>query len=157
MLDGTIIMPLVNFVGESHMTATARILDWLGEPRSPVGDLVELTRKGIPYTTVQRLMEQFQLDRATLTRILGTSERTLARRLHQQQPLDLMESDRLVRFLRVATYAEEVIEDRDRAIAWLKSPNRALGGQVPIELLDTDAGSEQVVEILTRIDYGVYS
>jgi len=157
MLDGTIIMPLVNFAGKSHMTATARILDWLGEPRSPAVDLVELTRKGIPYTTVQRLMEQFQLDRATLTLILGTSERTLARRLHQQQPLDSVESDRLVRFLRVATYAEEVLEDRDRAIAWLKSPNRALGGQVPLELLDTDAGSEQVMEILTRIDYGVYS
>jgi len=101
MLDGTIIMPLVNFAGESPMTATARILDWLGE--------------------------------------------------------DLVESDRLVRFLRVATYAEEIFEERDRAIAWLKSPNRALGGQAPLELLDTDAGSEQVVEILTRIDYGVYS
>jgi putative toxin-antitoxin system antitoxin component (TIGR02293 family) len=150
-------MPLVNFAGESHMTATARILDWLGESRSPTADLVALTRQGIPHTTVKRLMEQFQLDRATLVRLLGASERTLARRLRQQQPLDLVESDRLVRFLRVATYAEEVFEDHDRAIAWFKSPNRALGGKVPLELLDTDAGSEQVMEILTRVDYGVYS
>lgn len=122
-----------------------------------MGDLVELTRRGVPYTTVKRLMEQFQLDRTTLVRILGSSERTLARRLQQQQPLDSVESDRPMRFLRVATYAEEVFEGHDRAIAWLKSSNRALNGQIPIELLDTDPGSEQVVEIPTRIDYGVYS
>ena len=31
-----------------------------------------------------------------------------------------------------------------------------LGGKVSLELLDTDAGSEQVMEIMTRVDYGVY-
>jgi uncharacterized protein (DUF2384 family) len=32
-----------------------------------------------------------------------------------------------------------------------------LGGTKPLELLDTDAGVEQVVDLLNRIDYGVYS
>lgn len=33
----------------------------------------------------------------------------------------------------------------------------ALGGEVPLNLLDTEAGVEQVDDILTRIEYGVYS
>ena len=40
---------------------------------------------------------------------------------------------------------------------WLKKPNRALAGKTPIELLDTDAGTQQVYQLLNKIEYGVYS
>jgi antitoxin PrlF len=51
------------------------------------------------------------------------------------------------------------VEEMEHAIAegWFNRPNRALGGTKPLELLDTDAGVEQVVDLLNRIDYGVYS
>jgi len=32
-----------------------------------------------------------------------------------------------------------------------------LGGEVPLELLDTDAGRNDVETILRRIEYGIYS
>ena len=35
--------------------------------------------------------------------------------------------------------------------------NRALGGAVPIDQLDTDLGAKEVENILGRIAYGVYS
>jgi putative toxin-antitoxin system antitoxin component (TIGR02293 family) len=44
-----------------------------------------------------------------------------------------------------------------RLTSWLKRPNRGLNGHVPVDLLDTDTGTEQVVELLDRIEYGVYS
>ncbi|NEN93043.1 MAG: DUF2384 domain-containing protein, partial [Okeania sp. SIO3H1] len=31
------------------------------------------------------------------------------------------------------------------------------GGKTPLELLDTDAGTQQVDELLNKIEYGVYS
>jgi putative toxin-antitoxin system antitoxin component (TIGR02293 family) len=51
------------------------------------------------------------------------------------------------------------VEAMERAIAegWFNRPNRALGGEKPLDLLDTNAGVEQVVDLLNRIDYGVYS
>jgi putative toxin-antitoxin system antitoxin component (TIGR02293 family) len=101
--------------------------------------------------------DRYELDLNYLSTLLGASKRTLARRAQRGEPLSPVESDRLIRFLRIAAHAEEVFESREKAIAWLKADNRALGGQAPMDLLDTDAGTEQVDEVLTRIDYGVYS
>jgi putative toxin-antitoxin system antitoxin component (TIGR02293 family) len=61
------------------------------------------------------------------------------------------------RLARVAAQAQDVFESADTATSWLKRPNRGLNGHAPVDLLDTDAGTEQVVALLDRIEYGVYS
>jgi putative toxin-antitoxin system antitoxin component (TIGR02293 family) len=139
------------------MTEEARILKFLGAGKRRRSDLVEMTRQGIASTTAKQVLSDLGLNPEQTTVILGTSPRTLARRVQKNQSLDPVESDRLVRFLRVAARAEEVFEDRDRALQWLKAPNRALAGVVPLDLLDTDAGTELVDEVLHRLDYGAYS
>jgi len=53
--------------------------------------------------------------------------------------------------------AEEVLGTAEKAARWLKKPNRALGGAVPLAQLDTDIGARQVEEILGRIEHGLYS
>jgi len=42
-------------------------------------------------------------------------------------------------------------------VHWLTTANRALGGEIPITLLDTSAGAHEVDAVLDRIEYGVYS
>jgi Protein of unknown function (DUF2384) len=54
-------------------------------------------------------------------------------------------------------HATEVLEDSDSAWSWLKKPNRALGGAIPIKLLETESGTEKVYAVLNRIQYGGYS
>lgn len=64
------------------------------------------------------------------------------------------------RFSRLSTvyqHAIDVLEHSDSAWNWLKRSNPALGGAVPLDLLNTDEGAAQVDTILGRIDYGVYS
>ncbi len=139
------------------MTEEAILLVLLGSRAAKPGSLIEMTRKGIDYRAVKRLADRYELGPESLCVILGASKRTLARRGQKGESLTPVESDRLVRFLRIAAHAEEVFESQEKAIAWLKSKNQALGGQIPMDLLDTDAGTQQVDEILTRIDYGVYS
>jgi uncharacterized protein (DUF2384 family) len=39
----------------------------------------------------------------------------------------------------------------------MHKPNRAMGGAVPVELLDTELGEDRVRQILKRIEWGVYS
>ncbi|MUL38989.1 antitoxin Xre/MbcA/ParS toxin-binding domain-containing protein [Gloeocapsopsis dulcis] len=60
-------------------------------------------------------------------------------------------------YARITARAEEVFEDEQVAKNWLKRPNQALGGETPLGLLDTETGAEQVNQVLTRIEYGVYS
>ena len=82
--------------------------------------------------------------------------RTIARR-KKEKKLRPDESDRLVRVARIGAIAEGVLGSEQKAAAWLRESNRALGGIAPLEILDTDIGIKQVEEILGRIEYGVYS
>ena len=67
------------------------------------------------------------------------------------------ESAKLVRLARVIRRAEQVFEDLDAALDWLKSGNAALSGATPLSLLDTDMGAESVTDTLGRIEHGVFS
>jgi putative toxin-antitoxin system antitoxin component (TIGR02293 family) len=52
--------------------------------------------------------------------------------------------------------AIEILGDERKAMHWPTTPNRALEGAVPMTLLDTPQGTEDVLTILVRIEYGVY-
>ena len=120
-------------------------------------DLARLVRKGLPAGSVTALAEKLHLGNTVLSRKLGIPQRTLTRRRSQASPLTPAESDRMVRAARVYANAVEMIGDKEKAIEWLSTPNRALGGERPLDQLDTDIGARMVEYILGRIAYGVYS
>ncbi len=67
------------------------------------------------------------------------------------------ESSKVRRLARVVSRANEVFDDPSAAVDWLKSPNAALRGNVPLHLFDTDIGAECVLEALGRIENGVFA
>ena len=69
----------------------------------------------------------------------------------------LMDSDRLSRLARILAETIDVLGSEEKASQWLEAPNRALGGQTPLTLLDTDLGTQQVEEVLGRIQHGIFS
>jgi putative toxin-antitoxin system antitoxin component (TIGR02293 family) len=113
-------------------------------------------RRGLPSAALESLTGNLGLPQAELAAVLGIPERTLARR-KKEGALSPEESAKLVRLARVARRAAEVFEDRDAAVRWLRQPNRALGGEVPLGLLDTEIGAESVADLLGRIEHGVFS
>jgi putative toxin-antitoxin system antitoxin component (TIGR02293 family) len=113
-------------------------------------------RKGLPYSTLEAFRKHADLSLGELTSILGIPERTLARR-KEANHLTPSESDRLYRVARSLAHAQSVLGDADKASAWLKRPNRALGDEIPLALLDTDIGARQVEDALLRIAYGIFS
>ena len=129
----------------------------LGKAMRKPEDLAQLIRKGLPAKSVTSLAEKLDLGNAVLSRKLGIPQRTLTRRLSQGSRLTAAESDRTVRLARVYAHATEMIGDEERAVEWLRTPNRALGGDSPLDQLDTDLGARMVEDILGRIAYGVYS
>jgi putative toxin-antitoxin system antitoxin component (TIGR02293 family) len=50
-----------------------------------------------------------------------------------------------------------VLGDDGKAFAWMRRPNRALGGQPPVELVRTGEGARLVDAVLTRLEHGVFS
>ena len=96
------------------------------------------------------------LSKAEVAIAIGIPERTLARR-KQEGRLHAEESSRLLRLARVISRAEQVFEDADAAMDWLSSANATLEGATPLSLLDTDLGAENVMDILGRIEHGVFA
>jgi putative toxin-antitoxin system antitoxin component (TIGR02293 family) len=129
----------------------------LGRSIKSFAELAELIRKGLPAGSLVVLGEKLELKNAALSEKLGIPQRTLTRRLSQHSRLTAAESDRTVRLARVYATAVEMIGNADKASKWLRTPNRALGGELPIDQLDTDLGTQEVKNILGRIAYGVYS
>jgi putative toxin-antitoxin system antitoxin component (TIGR02293 family) len=129
----------------------------LGKVIKKADDLARLVRRGLPATSVTALADKLAVGNAALSRKLGIPQRTLTRRLSQGARLTAAESDRTVRLARVYANAVEMIGDEAKAVEWLRTPNRALGGERPLDQLDTDPGARTVEDILGRIAYGVYS
>ncbi|WP_310419197.1 antitoxin Xre/MbcA/ParS toxin-binding domain-containing protein [Chamaesiphon sp. OTE_8_metabat_110] len=143
------------------MTSSTQLLAILGIPGSTnlasANADIEVVRRGFSIESFKRVASYYQLSDADLSKVVGTSVRTIVRLQKEDKPLNATWSDRLYRMARVAAQAQDVFESADTATSWLKRPNRALNGHAPVELLDTDAGTEQVSELLDRIEYGVYS
>lgn len=64
------------------------------------------------------------------------------------------ESDRLYRLARIVVLAKHYLGDHETATRCLKRANRALGGKIPIEVIDTELGARAVENVLGRIAYG---
>lgn len=111
---------------------------------------------GLPYRGLEVLQERLGLTREEIATAIRVAPRTLARRKREGK-LSADESDHLVRLAHVASEAERILGARDRAVGWLREPNYALGGEVPLRLVSTELGARQVEEILAHIEYGLVS
>jgi len=129
----------------------------LGKAVKKADDLADLIRKGLPADSITALAEKLEIGNAALSQKLGIPQRTLTRRLSRRSRLTAAESDRTVRLARVYANAVEMIGDEAKAVEWLRTPNRALGGERPLDQLDNEVGAREVENILGRIAYGVYS
>lgn len=119
-------------------------------------DLLVRVREGLPYSALEEVMQRFDLTRRQVSVLLQLPERTLARRKRERR-LHPDESDRLVRLARVASQAADTLGSAERAAVWLRRPNRSLGGDTPLSLLDTDLGARWVEQVLGRLEHGVPS
>jgi len=88
---------------------------------------------------------------------LVVPKRTLARRRAANEPLTVEETDKALRLERIATHAERVFGDPDKAYRWLRKPKRALAGETPVAFLASEHGARTVEEMLFRIEYGMFA
>ena len=141
----------------------------LGQKVKKPVDFDALIKKGMPSGVVSHIKEVFKLPDEVIARIIGVSPRTVARRRKPvSKPLKAsgglaverlspVESDRIYRFARIVARATDTFENKEDALEWLNSNQPGLGGAVPFDMLQTDAGTREVEELLVRIDYGVIS
>ncbi len=126
------------------------------QERFRADSLVDRIRAGLPVSEFDTLRGLLQIPAEELSGYLNLSRSTLMRRRRSGR-LAPDESDRVIRYARLFGMAADVLGGHDEARAWLRQPARALGGTVPLDFAQTEAGAREVENILGRIESGVYA
>jgi putative toxin-antitoxin system antitoxin component (TIGR02293 family) len=116
-------------------------------------DLQAAIREGFPQQVLKEIARSAGITLGELAASLDLSARSLQRRRREGR-LARFESDRVYRLVRIVALAKHYLGDDQAATRWLKRPNRALGGQIPLGLIDTEPGARAVENVLGRIAYG---
>lgn len=128
----------------------------VGSPQSE-SEFIEIIRRGLPAKVINSVVRSSAVSEEVLCKALRIAKRTAARRKANAERLKASESELIFRFSRALVAATEVLGDKSKARNWLLSENAALGGGRPIDLLDTGIGFNEVMDVLRRIEFGVYS
>lgn len=128
--------------------------------------LIQTIREGVPAAAVKQMVGDLDIDQAGFLRALNLSTATLNRRTSKGERLPADESERVVGLARLVGQVEAMVDESgdpegfDAAewlSRWLRDPLPALGGQKPIDLLDTMAGQALVSQMLSRLQSGAYA
>jgi putative toxin-antitoxin system antitoxin component (TIGR02293 family) len=119
-------------------------------------ELIRSIREGLRFRELETLQKDIDLPLEQLAGKLAISRSTLQRRKLAGR-LSPDESDKVVRFSQLLEHAAKVFGSLDNARAWLKYPQRGLGGAVPLDYAETEVGAREVDNLIGRIDYSVYS
>lgn len=141
------IKALTKFLGGSSV---------VGSPQSDF-EFIEVIRRGLPSKVIKCVVKSSAVSEEVIYESLRIAKRTVARRIASAARLKASESELIYRFAKVLVAATDILGDKDKARHWLLTENRALHGERPIDLLDTGIGFEDVLDVLQRIEHGVYS
>ena len=123
--------------------------------KSALSRRIAEVREGLTLSELDQTAELLGIERTQLASILDTSLRTLQRKAEADGRLGPAASDRLARIKRIHELATHVLGERDKASRWLTAASRGLGGEVPLQMLDTDIGTQRVQQELREIEYGM--
>ncbi len=118
-------------------------------------DIISALKQGFPADSFDKLRDRLKVSDNLLSKIVQIPKRTLTRR-RQDGRLRTDESERVLRIARVYDKALDVLENEEAAENWLKKPARGLGYKIPLEYADTELGSQEVINLLGRIEHGVF-
>ena len=128
----------------------------VGSPKSEF-EFIKVIRTGLPPRVIETVAKSSSFSVDEIYQVLHIARRTVARRKATGDRLKALESERLYRLSCVFVTATEVLGDVSKARDWILKSNRGLAGERPVDLLDTGIGFEDVMGILRRIEFGVYS
>lgn len=118
----------------------------------------DVVTDGLPVALARELLDVYDLvQRESLLKAIGVSERTIVRGRDESKMLDSNAADRLIRLASITEQAIDVLGSKDEAERWLITPAIGLDKRRPIDLLQSSEGADLVKTLLTRMDYGVYS
>ena len=118
--------------------------------------LVQLSRKGIKKAALTNLANALHISNKELAKLLPVTERTLQRRASNSL-LNSTTSQQAILIGQTITRGVAIFGSKEKFQSWVHQSNQALGGHTPLDIMDTTIGVQLVMDILGRLEHGVYS
>lgn len=132
---------LANFGGMHLLTAVEKM---------------NMVRSGISKQDLDKLKKDASLDYDSLAKALSVTRATLINKKGREK-FNTKVSEAIISLTDIYSYGYEVFDDKEKFNAWMLRSNKALGGKAPNEFLDNQFGRQEVINVIGRIEYGVYS
>jgi putative toxin-antitoxin system antitoxin component (TIGR02293 family) len=117
---------------------------------------MNVVRNGVSKKDLELLKKKAALDYSMLAKALSVTRATLINK-KKEQKFNMALSEKIFSLADLYSFGFEVFGDESLFNQWMLNPNRALGGQVPYDLIDNQYGREEIKNLIGRIAYGVYS
>ncbi|MEA3199559.1 MAG: hypothetical protein QOE90_987 [Thermoplasmata archaeon] len=138
-----------------HMVEAARFPDALGLGSKSRLEIDRKVKAGLTVAAVRRFLRHTGFTEADLLRTAGIAPTTWARRKREGK-LSAGESERVARLALLFSHAEAIFGGPAHAKAWMERAQPALEGHRPVDLAETAFGAEEVNELLSRVEHGVF-
>jgi putative toxin-antitoxin system antitoxin component (TIGR02293 family) len=129
----------------------------LGLRETRIDALIEEVQAGLPFKTLETFSSESGIPVPEIASLIELPERTLAQRKVIGR-LTSGESERLLRLSNVFEKSVSLFEGNvGAAVAWLKTPKRALGDKSPWTYLQTEIGAREVEDLIGELQHGVFA
>jgi putative toxin-antitoxin system antitoxin component (TIGR02293 family) len=135
----------------AEYTVLERLLD---APVRNGSDLADLAAGRVGVIVIDRLAEH-GLKADELSFIIP--RRTLTHRRQQNERLSTDESDKAIRLAKIVAQATAAFGNPEKAMRWLRIPQKKFSGKTALEMASTEHGARLVEEVLVQIDEGYFA
>ena len=134
--------------------------------RAAPAERIRLIKAGVPASDVKRFVVELYLDQNVMFGALNLKTATVNRKAARNEALSAEDSERVVGLAKLVGQLEAMVEESGNPegfdapswlSGWLREPLPALGGDRPIELLDTMEGQAVISRILAQVQSGAYA
>jgi putative toxin-antitoxin system antitoxin component (TIGR02293 family) len=130
-------------------------MQWLSKSMPlPSATAHAILLRGVPSRSLPLLGEYLGIGKGVLADLVGMDRATVSRKVASNQPLPLHAAERVLRLLELQCQAEDTFESPAAASAWLRHGHEMLGGESPLEWVQSCFGAQRVKELLVALKYG---
>jgi putative toxin-antitoxin system antitoxin component (TIGR02293 family) len=129
--------------------------DWLYQPLD-YHTLIGISRDGIKASQLEKLRISTGLEVQQLARILQVTSRTLQNKKGNDK-FSISVSEKALELSQLYLRGYDVFGSPERFKSWMLSNVLALNNDTPLSYLDTQFGFDLVLQVLGRIEHGVFS
>jgi putative toxin-antitoxin system antitoxin component (TIGR02293 family) len=127
---------------------------------------IQLIKNGMEPSYLVNFAKSANISRDRLYLMLGLSRSTIEKKIKDNELLSVEQSEKVFSLKKLFDKLDGMLPEKRESgsptvcamlMAWLEAPMPALNGRTPFEFMDTADGRNMVLNLLEKIEAGIYA